>query len=542
MKKTNIKILMLAAECRGLAKVGGLGDVVLDLSLRLKNKGHDVSIFIPYYENLEIKASVILSFNVKFGKKNIPAKIMTCKHNGLTIYLLDSSFFQKEGGDIYVDSAKFNRGPFEDDAQRFAFFCAAIIELLKTTQMFSGTNILHCHDWQTGPIPLLLRLEGLEKNVRTVFTIHNLDYQGIRPMDDPYAPWASFRQWYPEYFDMLKNLTWRHLILDPRTTECFNPMRCGIRLSDGINTVSPTYAKEITMPDNISTNFIGGRGLETALKLRQKEGRLWGILNGLDYEISDPDKLSPPYNEKTADLLNIKKAHRENLLKDLPGTLQDLKKRIGKRFKNSDKAIKHLPVFLKSIDGKPLVVSITRAVNQKLGLFLEQLNEKKSMLEAFLEKELSLLIIGTGELEKELEKLNKFPNALFICAFDPNLAQNFYSAGNLFLMPSDFEPCGISQLIAMRYGCLPIVNDIGGLHDTVINGKSGFVFSGKSREEARTKFLNATDNALDIIRKPSAYEQLIRTAMSQRFNWDRSVEKYEEIYETLLRANPVPIE
>jgi starch synthase len=453
---------------------------------------------------------------------------------GLEVHLIEAEAFSGDSGGVYVDSGRRGKGPFEDDARRFALFSAAVWELVKHHQPFSQTQVLHCHDWHTGLVPLLIRLDGQEARFKTVFTIHNLDYQGTRPFDEPYAPGASWRQWFPERWEALNASSWKPAIADPQAEHCFNPLRCGIRTADAVNTVSPTYAHEITQPDDPTANFLGGRGLEADLARREREGRLWGILNGLDYEVFDPAKLDPPFDESTVDLLKRRRKHREATLAGLPETVEALAVKHGRRFGNVGRVRAHLPAFLKAVKTLPLTVCVTRAVSQKLGLFTEDLEPGRPLFREFLNRGTALLVLGTGELEDKLEALNDHPEALFLQVFDADFATRLYAAGELFLMPSDFEPCGISQLMALRYGCLPLVHDRGGLHDTVQPGVTGFVFQGASRDLAKSAFLKCAEQAVKSVRN-DGYERLVRQAMMQRFEWTRSVAEYESIYRSVSK-------
>jgi len=527
---------MAAAECRGVAKVGGLADVVFDLSVRLSALGHQVLVVLPLYADLPLarpgQTEPVFDFLVRFEGNACPARLHAATVDGLEVYLIEAGVFAGDSGGVYVDSGKRGKGPFEDDARRFAFFSAAVWELVKHHHPFSGSDILHCHDWHTAVVPLLVRLDGQEDRYKTVFTIHNLDYQGTRPFDEPYAPGASWRQWFPERWDALKLSGWKDEVADPSATHCFNPLRCGIQTSDAVNTVSPTYALEITRPDDPSSNFLGGRGLEADLARRREEGRLWGILNGLDYRAFDPDKVDPPFNAQSPDLLNRRRTHRNRLWEDLPAIVDTLEASHGKKFGNVPRVRAHLKAFLQAAKDLPLTVCVTRAVSQKLGLFTEDLVPGVPLFQEFLNQGTALLVLGTGELEEKLEPLNDRPAALFLQVFDVDLATKLYAAGEVFLMPSDFEPCGISQLMALRYGCLPLVHDRGGLHDTVKARKTGFVYQGATREKAKQAFLKATSEAVKTLKKP-VYESMVRQAMEERFEWTKSVTEYEAIYEKL---------
>jgi len=532
-------ILMAAAECRGVAKVGGLADVVFDLSAQLVSAGHRVLVLLPLYaelNHLELALShPILDFLVRFEGSAVPTRLYRTIIDGLEVHLVEAPLFQGDGGGVYVDSGKRGKGPFEDDARRFAFFSAAAWELAKHHSPFSQTQILHCHDWHTGLIPLLSLLDGESDRFSTLFTIHNLDYQGTRPFDEPYAVGASWRQWFPERWDNLVRSGWIPRVADPQAGHCFNPLRCGIRTADAVNTVSPTYAIEITKKDDLVANFLGGRGLESDLAIRLEEGRLWGILNGLDYQSFDPGHLTPSLASNLPDLLARRRQHRSQLWTDLPLVVDALVKKHGKRFGNSERVRAHLPRFLEAARDLPLSVCVTRAVSQKLGLFTEELASRMPVSKAFLSQGTALIVLGTGELEDQLEPLNDEPTALFLQVFDADFAIQLYVAGELFLMPSDFEPCGISQLMAMRYGCLPLVHDRGGLHDTVKDGRTGFAYQGATRDEAKEVFLQTTAKAVAAVRGKN-YETMVRKAMEERFEWTSAAAEYQKIYRKIVRS------
>ncbi len=533
-----LHILMAAAECRGVAKVGGLADVVFDLSARLKAEGHRVTVLLPLYSETAMaapgKTEPVSEFTVEYGGGTVKASLRRAAVGGLEVLLIDAPAFRGDDGAVYIDSASRGHGPFEDDARRFAFFSAAVWGLVKTYPPLADVQVLHCHDWHTGLIPLFVHLDGLETRYATVFTIHNLDYQGTRPWDDDYAALASWRQWFPHRWKALKKQkSLFSAATDPTAKNCFNPMRCGIRTADAVNTVSPTYAAEITKPDNEAANFLGGRGLEKDLASRHAEGRLWGIINGLDYEAFDPEKVDPPFSSSSTNLLAIRRQHREALWKNLPEDIAALENRHGRRFGNAERVKNHLDEFLTTARALPLTVCVTRAVRQKLGLFVEELEPGVPLSRAFLHRGSALLVIGTGELEQRLEPLNDEPAALFIQCFDADFATRLYAAGEIFLMPSDFEPCGISQLMAMRYGCLPLVHDRGGLHDTVRHGHTGFVYQGATRQKAKTAFLEAAGQAVAVV-SGKGYEAIVRRAMEQRFEWTESVKSYEAMYKTVL--------
>jgi starch synthase len=528
-------VLMVSAECRGLAKVGGLGDVVHDLSKALTELGTPVSIVMPCYDQIDHSADPIKRFQVSFGSKDDwQVNVFARELAGVTVYLLrNEEFFGGRYGSIYVDSERLGSGAFEDDARRFAFFSAAVLEFIRQHPELQKLKVLHCHDWHSGALLVLLkydrRYRQLAGSVRTLFTIHNLDYQGTRPFKlAGDRALLSFSDWFPALYRSLKRRDVLGALSDTHTPiPCFNPMRAGINLADNVNTVSPTYATEITQPDDSTRSFIGGRGLEEDLR---RPGRLYGILNGLDYQLYDSSKLTPPFDVKNWSRARYR--HKIQLLKNLKADLQELAVRSGSRFKNSDSVLNKLSTFQAAEwQPKPLVVAVTRAVRQKASILLEPLNKSDTVLHHLLKRDIFLIVLGTGELEDQLEEINQYPNGLFICAFDSRLADRLVVGGDLFLMPSDFEPCGITQMIAMRYGCLPVVPDLGGLSDTVQNMRTGFVYRGDNRRATRRALIKTLDKALRCYTADrEKWAAMQARAMSARFEWTSAAREYLELY------------
>jgi starch synthase len=537
VKGTGPHVVMVAAECRDLAKVGGLGDVVRDLSKALRALGVPVSVVMPCYDAVQHPARAMDAFTVRFGGRNDwPVQAFKRELDGVPVYLLRSEeFFGGEYGSVYVDSERLGRGPFEDDAQRFAFFSTVALAFIQKHPELE-LNALHCHDWHTGAMLVLLkhdpRYRPLASQLQTLFTIHNLDYQGTRPFElSGERKFAAFGQWFPELYQNLKAQHLLEPLADPHaSTPCFNPMRAGINLADGVSTVSPTYAVEITQPDDPARNFIGGRGLEA--DLRRRGNTLHGILNGLDYDVNDPANLNPSYGVNLGDWPSTRDEHKRKLLEGLDTQLEAMALRLGKSFKNSDVVLSKLSAYRPAEwKERMLVVAVTRVVRQKMSILLETLDEAASVLQALLKRDIALIVFGTGELEDPLEELNRWRNGLFVCAFDPQFATQLYAGGDLFLMPSDFEPCGLSQMIAMRYGCLPLVSDVGGLHDTIQDTQTGFVYGGANRTAARQALLAALDRALDCYKNEKGkWREMQEQAMRARFEWTTSARKYVELY------------
>lgn len=541
--KTQIKTVMAAAECRGLAKVGGLGDVVRDLAPALLKLGVDVAVCLPLYDTLHCEAEPVAQFDVEFGSIPRKVELLLCEEHGFPVYLVkNGDFFSgTHYGQIYVDSSRLGHGPFEDDAKRFAFFSAAVAEALLNLPAFKGTTTLHCHDWHTGPLLTLLRYDPhyqqLRRRLRTLFTIHNLEYQGARPLHLPDdRAMVSFAGWFPALYRTMKREKTLGEIAS-ETENSYNPMLAAIRLADTVNTVSPTYAGEITRPDNPAANFKGGRGLETELRALAAQQRLPGILNGIDYGKHDPAALQPPFSlQEGGDVSQTaadKERFKRTFLEHLPERLSGLASRPAANFKNYNLMRTKLAQYdADKWINRPLVTAVTRAVPQKMGLLLSRLEDGRTVLEKIAAKEIGLIVLGSGMLENQLSEYMTKPNMLFVNAFDAGLAAELYGAGDLFLMPSDFEPCGISQMISMRYGCLPLVHDIGGLHDTVKHGQTGFAYRGGSVAAQQQALLNVLDGALDMKEKePLRWQRMIGQAMLSRFVWEQQAREYLRWYE-----------
>ncbi len=545
-KTTEGSILFVAAECRGMAKIGGLGDVVRDLAATFHGMGRAVSVVMPYYGVLECSSEEIAVFDVPFAGKSWKAGLhRSVLPDGVTVWLISSEeWFGGPYRTVYVDSSQLGHGPFEDDATRFAFFSAAVLERLEAGPEFSGVEVLHCHDWHTGPLLTLLEHEQrhaeLRKRLKTVFTIHNLDYQGSRPWQgmDGGRP-GSFGSWFPLVAGTLLNSGKAKEYEDPHNPACYDPMRAAVRLADMVTTVSPTYAREITMPDEPESNFVGGRGLEADLGTLATLGRLPGILNGIDYAQHDPKKLPVPYDVDMKDWRLRRIQGREAFVDGIPEWVRELAGRHGERFANREhvlEAVRHFePLLWKN---RTLFVAVTRTVAQKFGILLTGMKDGRTLLEHILDRPLALIVLGSGDLEHWLDALMQRPNALFLNLFDAGAATRLYGAGDVFLMPSDFEPCGISQMISMRYGCLPLVHDIGGLHDTVIHGETGFTYGGGSLQAQQKTLLSLVDDVVWLREnRAQRWAGMQEKAMRARFAWTTQAERYLEIYSSIRSGN-----
>lgn len=475
-----MQIVFASAECAPFVKTGGLGDVAGSLPAALVHAGAEVIVMVPKYATIkdEYKAQMehFSDFYVSLGWRNEYCGLEKLEHDGVTYMFIDNErYFARD----------YPYG-FFDDGERFAFFSKAITESLQHLPAGFECDILHCNDWQTALAPVFLRefYQGLPlyDRVKTVFSIHNVAFQG-------------------QFSDTVMEdiLGVAHIPAAASQLRCdacsINYMLGALRYADAITTVSPTYANEIQTPEF-------GEGLDGVL--RERSYALQGILNGIDVAGFDPatdKRIAANY------------------------TVED---RSGKAV---CKAKLQEELGLEVRDDRPLMVMVTRLTRQK-GLDLVMY-----ALDRILAGGVQVAVLGTGDRDYEdgLRYFqDKYPGTMAArIEFDPALSQRMYAAADMFLMPSKFEPCGLSQIIAMRYGTLPIVRETGGLKDTVIpynefTGEgTGFSFSNFNGDEMGDAVFRAARLFWD---NRDAWNQLVTQAMSQDFSWTRSADKYLDLY------------
>ena len=400
-------------------------------------------------------------------------------------------------GQIYCSDAP--ERPFATDANKFAFFCATAAEWID--QLAEAPDVVHLHDWHAAAYTVLRAFHPdyqRLRDIRTVFTIHNLAYQGVRPLS---RDESALESWFPAlHYEP-------SAIRDPVYTDCFSPMAAAIRLADKVSTVSPTYAQEICEPSNDEFGFVGGEGLEEELAAAKRDGRLVGILNGCFY--NGPKGRRPGWQR----ILNTAAA-QVNVWADAdPGNpmhalAQDRLASLPKR------------------RPKHVLTSVGRLVGQKAALLFQDLPDGRTALDAILEELGSLgvlILLGSGEHafeQRMLDVARSHSNVLFLCGYSETLADPLYRAGDLFLMPSSFEPCGISQMLAMRATQPCVVHGVGGLQDTVADNKTGFVFAGDTPQEQATAFVDTVVRALKLKSTHSdTWQRICIRAASARFSW-----------------------
>jgi starch synthase len=503
-------IWMLASENGALrgGKVGGVADVIRDLPMALAWLGHEVAVFTPGYGKFHQLpgAKQVAGIRLSFGGRNRVARLFRLPATGSRVrhFVVEHSLITAgQPGRIYFDDGPDR--PFATDAGRYAFFCAAMAAAVE--QSPAAPDVLHLHDWHTGLLPGLRRFDHSLRRLRstrTVFTIHNLAYQGIRPLE---GDRSSMDAWFPglDYAPAL--------LRDPRHPGCVNPMASGIRLADRLSTVSPGYAREILQASDPARGFIGGEGLEADLAAASAAGRLTGILNGCDYSGSKLRRPGWPALLEAID--SLRHLFRGNTV--ARRRLQELPRR------------------------RPasVLTSIGRVTDQKVALFLQQAQDGQTALEAILSgpaRDAVFIMLGRGApaMERRLmDVAERHHNFLFLRGYSESLPDLLYAAGDLFLMPSSFEPCGISQMLAMRSGQPCVAHAVGGLRDTIDDGENGFTFGGGTPRAQGRQFVAAVDRALQVkTAQPERWSAIRRAAAGARFTWEAAAKRYvKELYD-----------
>lgn len=485
-----MNLLFVASEAHPYSKTGGLADVVGALARSLSEQGHRVGVFTPFYRSVRKKHPEIQPiewhFNVPLGSSRGKGRLWACEENpNLTFYFLEESegafdrdgFYQEKGMD------------YQDNARRFIFFAKCAAHFARYTGL--KPDLIHAHDWQAGLTPLFITEQKRKGEwpdaPPTLFTIHNLAYQGN----------------FPAYDYELTNLPWSYFSIEGGV-EFFGSMSCmksGIVYSDAITTVSPNYAREI-----LDREF--GCGMDGALRARRHV--LTGILNGVDYK---------EWNTEANPFLNSSYSAFDLFGKD--SAKRHLQDEMG------------LPVD----PDIPLFATVTRIVDQKgVDLLIATLRHMLAQ-----EADLQFCLLGSGamDLERELEELQEaYPEQVAArIGFDLGLSHRIEAGSDFYLMPSRFEPCGLNQLYSLRYGSIPIVHGIGGLQDSVIGPSenlakcNGFKF----KEFTEAALEHEIRSAMDVFTKPNLMKHFRENGMKADFSWDRSSAEYLDLYLKLKR-------
>ena len=478
-----MKVLFAASEAHPFIKTGGLGDVMGALPKSLTKLGVDARVVIPKYKNikdeLKQKLQFVKWFTVSVGWRNQYCGVFQYQYNGVIYYFIDNEYYFNRDG-LY--------GYF-DDGERFAFFNRAVLEFIK--QIDWQPDLINCNDWQTGMVPVLLNLEYKKdefySKIKTVFSIHNLLFKGS------FSPKVLPELFGYDYMPLVNG----SVELDGSVSF----LKGGLNYCDQITTVSNTYAEEIKTPQY-------GEGLDGFL--RSKSYYLMGIVNGIDYEEFNPqdDKL-------------IFKNFNINSIDNKVQNKLSLQRELG----------------LPQKKDTPMIGLISRLTHQK-GCDLIV-----NMIDRLLQRDIQLVILGTGDYwyEETFKNLQyRYPDKVSAnIKFDNTLAHKIYAATDMFLMPSLFEPCGLGQLIALRYGSIPIVRETGGLKDTIspynqYNGVgNGFGFKNFNSNE----LMQIIEYALTIYNDKNAWNNIIRQAMNSDNSWEKSAMQYKWLYEGVVNRS-----
>lgn len=474
-----MRVLFAASEAMPLVKTGGLADVVGALPKALAKMGVDVTVVLPKYKEIpkEItdRAAPVAVMEVQLGWRRQYCGIQEVTVEGVHYLLIDNEFY-------------FNRGQlygYGDEAERFTFFSFAVLEMLD--KLDDLPDLIHCHDWQTGLIPFLLRTRYANrpgyKDIRTVFTIHNLQYQGV------------FSRALLQDLLSTGDDSFTHDSLDfYGQGSC---MKAGLRFADKLSTVSLTYSYEIQTEQY-------GEKLDGVI--RQRANDLWGIVNGIDTDIYNP-MTDPHLAEPFSDSLDKKRLNKIALQQELG-----------------------LPVD----ETIPMIGIVSRLSGQKgFDLIAEALPE-------LLSENIQLVILGSGDLGIEAMLQHTFMQNRDKMAvwfgFNEGLARRFYAASDMYLMPSRFEPCGLSQLIALRYRAVPIVRETGGLRDTVqsyneyVGSGNGFTFGPATAND----LIYTVRRALSFYEKKEEWAKIVANGSEQDYGWDSSAKLYYKLYRELV--------
>lgn len=472
-----MKVLFVASEAGPVIRTGGLGDVAAALPKALKEEGTDVRIVLPLYDDIPKKYKEVMQFvgstNYSLGWRTQYVGVFTLTLDGIQYYFIDNEYYFKRQG-IYG---------FYDDGERFSYFDYAVLSAIPVMQFYP--DVIHCNDWQTGLIPVYLdayfRLREGYQNIKTAMTIHNIEFQGNMDVNVIKETFGI-----PDAF---------YNVVEYKGDA--NMLKAGIERSNAVTTVSKTYANEIMMP-------FFAYGLENIL--RDRSYKIHGILNGIDIKLYDPMKDSSLFQHYSTKTLTRKINNKTGLQKML-----------------------NLPVR----DDVPMITMVTRLTSQK-GLDLVM-----AVIEDILYMDVQMVVLGTGDERYEnafRELQNRFPTKLSaIINFSKDIASKIYAAGDIFLMPSKYEPCGLSQMIALRYGNIPVVRETGGLKDTVpaFNpvDKTGRGFTFKSFNAH--DMLDAIRRAVSAYSNKSEWRAVMTNAMNGDYSWKNSAKEYLELYKSL---------
>jgi starch synthase len=485
-----LKVLFLSSEAVPFAKTGGLADVAGSLPGALKHLGIDIRVVLPLYRMVrqsDNKINLLIDdLKIPLGGETLTARVWEAKGIGKApVYFLErDDLFDRPN--LYGNA----QGDYYDNLERFSFYCHSTLRIAE--KLSFAPDLIHCNDWQTGLVPALITGPYVKNSVvgkaKTIFTIHNLGYQGIFPAKKLWITGLPR----DNFFQMEGLEFWGNISL----------LKAGIVYSDAITTVSPTYARQIQ---------VNGYGMGMEGILHHRKSSLHGILNGVDYKVWNPatdNHLTSRYSPRK---IAGKSLCKESLLKEMN--------------------------LNKSLNQKPLLGMISRLDSQKgVDLLVKIMNDILSL-------DVGLVILGAGNssMQRALSKIAEHnPGRVGITiGFDETLAHRIMAGTDIFLIPSRYEPCGLTQMYALKYGTIPIVRTTGGLKDTIRpfhpqSGRgNGFTFT----DYKPKAFLTSILNAVDLYHNPTSWKKLQNNAMREDFSWDRSARSYLDLYHSTLKSN-----
>lgn len=515
-------ICMLAAENDVIpgGKVGGIGDVVRDIPRALAKQHARVTVIIPAYGAFhKLPGSTLVgACSALFRGKAERVEVYELYEDidpGVRYIVLHHPQFAVGGtGKVYCDDK--DNQPFATDASKFALFNVACLAAIKSGYI-TKIDVLHLHDWHTGLVSALIRFDPEYQflgSTRCVFSIHNLALQGIRPFAENAS---SLQAWFPQMHYEPADLC------DPRWPHCANPLASAIRLADMVHTVSPTYASEIIQANDPDRGFHGGEGLEKDLQKAADAGKLLGIINGVDYPQATLSTALPwqQFMQRTADEL-LRLMGRKPQLR----TIDYVAHQRVLRWQNTPRPLH-------------VITAVGRLTDQKMALLLQTTKDGLVPLNELLNSLNGrglLFLLGSGDsaLEQQCSEIaTQHPHFLFLNQYSEQLSELLFKHGDLFLMPSSFEPCGISQMLSMREGQPCFAHAVGGLKDTIRDNVDGFLFSGNSMDSQSSALLRRFEEVLCLREtKPKLFREISATAQQQRFEWHDSAARYlSELYQ-----------
>ena len=486
----NIKVLFLSPEAVPFAKTGGLADVAGALPNALRHLGVDVDLMLPFYRVVReggFEPRLLLKdLKVPLGNSELTAQVLGAKTEaGLSVYLIERE-------DLYDRPNLYGNpmGDYYDNLERFTFFAHAALKTVETLSF--KPNVIHCHDWQTGLVPALLRGPYRDSPflgaTATIFTVHNLGYPGLFPAENLSLTGLSREEFFhPEGLEYYGKISL---------------LKAGIAYSDAITTVSPAYAKEIQTAEH-------GMGMEGIL--RHRRTHLQGILNGVDYSLWDPSQDPHIQRHYSPRKMAGKKACKEALIQQM-----GLDPTLGKR---------------------PLLGMVSRLDVQKgLDLLVRILDDILSL-------DVGLVILGSGDVQIQQaiqQAAQRYPGQISLqIGFDEPLAHRIMAGADIFLIPSRYEPCGLTQMYALKYGTVPLVRATGGLDDTIVQfiSRTGKGNGFKFRPYEAAAFLQAIREAVALFTDLKAWRKLMANGMKADFSWEQSGRKYLELYKSLTKRS-----